>query len=374
MICARQEKVAVSPYLLCVWICLAATPLGAQTKPFSDQTSISRTQNTEPIGFGNGSFVVAPIPFESPSLGSGLALGGAFLFKNDRLSDASSIGFGAFKTSNDSEGVGAGLNLSWDEGTWRLRFAGAEADLNYDLFVNGAPVPVSQNLSGATVGLSYATAENVVYGGSVAYGEYTLVPRGGGILDGDFLRDRNLEIVRVSGYVEYDTRDDTFYPTSGRYASATLTNGIFLGEARSDYVKAVVSAAGYRQVFSDSVIAARAVACHANQAAPFFDSCSLGTTDNFRGYVSTEFLDDALFSIQAEYRSGKAGRLGFVAFAGAGAVDSDIAKAVGGKYRAAAGLGLRIRLSKSFPLDYAVDLSVNERGEDLLYISVGQRF
>ena len=122
------------------------------------------------------------------------------------------------------------------------------------------------------------------------------------------------------------------------------------------------------------MIAARAVACHANQAAPFFDSCSLGTTDNFRGYVSTEFLDDALFSIQAEYRSGKAGRLGFVAFAGAGAVDSDIAKAFGGKYRAAAGLGLRIRLSKSFPLDYAVDLSVNERGEDLLYISVGQRF
>jgi outer membrane protein assembly factor BamA len=351
-----------------------ATETSAQTKPFGDQTRVSHQKSTEPIGFGNGSLVVAPIPFESPSLGSGLALGGAYLFKNDVLSDASSLGLGAFKTSNGSEGFGAGLNLSWDEGKWKLRFAAADADLNYDLYAGGVPFGVNQDIAGGVAELTYTPVNDYAYGLSVGYGEYTLKPRGAGSLADDFLRDRDLEIVRISGFAAYDTRDDTFYPRDGAYASATLTNGIFVDGNRSDYLKGVVSAAGYWSVFSESVFAARAVACQANSAAPFFDSCSLGTTDNFRGFVSTEFLDEALFSVQAEYRTGRIGRLGLVAFAGAGAVDSEIAGAIGGDYKAAAGLGLRIRLSKSFPLGYAIDVSVNERGEDLLYISVGQRF
>jgi hypothetical protein len=38
------------------------------------------------------------------------------------------------------------------------------------------------------------------------------------------------------------------------------------------------------------------------------------------------------------------------------------------------GLGLRYRVSEKFPVDFAVDGSVSEDGDGLLYISVGQRF
>ncbi len=40
----------------------------------------------------------------------------------------------------------------------------------------------------------------------------------------------------------------------------------------------------------------------------------------------------------------------------------------------AVGLGLRYRVSKKFPVDFAVDGSLSDEGDSLLYISVGQRF
>ena len=183
-----------------------------------------------------------------------------------------------------------------------------------------------------------------------------------------------MKLARLSVFGEYDTRDDTMYPTEGAYLSGTISQGTFIDTGRDDYSKFVLSASGYQSAFANGVIAARVVGCTATSNAPFFDACALGQTDNFRGYVSTEFIDDALFSVQAEYRGQLIGRIGYVVFAGAGSVGDDFGRAVSGTYQTAAGVGLRLRLSKDFPLDYAIDYAINERDEELLYISVGQRF
>ncbi len=355
--------------LLCV-----PAPALAQNKPFQAPTDLAEKTAPDGYGFRTGSFVAAPIPFESPSLGTGLALGGAYLFQNDRLSDASSLGFGAFRSSNDSYGYGLGLNLAWDDDRWTMQFLAAEAALNYDLFVAGVPVPISQDISGARFQLAYSPIANYGYGGSLDYGEYTLKPRSLSSLPEEFQPDIALKIARLSAFAEYDTRDDTIYPTDGLYLKGTLTGGTFVDLDRSAYSKAVVSSTIYRPVFESGVVVAHAVGCESSDKAPFFDSCSIGTTDSFRGFISTEFIDDGLFSIQAEYRGQLVGRLGYTVFAGAAAIGDGLFDAAGGTYRSAAGLGLRIRLSKDFPLDYAIDFARNERGEDNLYISVGQRF
>ena len=130
----------------------------------------------------------------------------------------------------------------------------------------------------------------------------------------------------------------------------------------------------YWPVAEKGVLAVRGSACAATDEAPFFDSCALGGVDAFRGYVATEFIDNALLSAQIEYRGRLTNRLGFVAFAGIGGVGDDLGKALGGELKAAVGIGARIRLSKTFPVDYAIDVSHNEAGESILYISVGQRF
>ena len=67
-------------------------------------------------------------------------------------------------------------------------------------------------------------------------------------------------------------------------------------------------------------------------------------------------------------------RWGLVAFGGAGRVFDAFDSAVEEKLRYAGGVGLRIRLSKEFALDFAVDGTINDEGEEIAYIYVGQRF
>ena len=346
----------------------------AQNKPFDDPTTVITDDEASKIGFKQGSFVAAPIPFESPSLGTGLAVGASYLFQNDRVSDASSLTFGGFKSSNGSNAYGLGVDLAWNEDKWKFNFVLAEADLRYDVYVAGVPFSVRQELSGGKMDLAHKVYDSFSVGGSLGYGKYSLAPAGLSALPFDVLKDAQLEILRLSAYGEYDTRDDSMYPTSGALLSGTISRGFFLGAARDDYAKLVLAASAYFPVFADSVIATHGVACIATDEAPFFDACALGMTDNFRGFISTEFVDSALFSIQTEFRDRLTDRIGYVVFAGAGSVGDTFGSALSADFKAAAGIGLRFRLSKSFPLDYAIDVALNERGEDLLYISVGQRF
>ncbi len=88
----------------------------AQVQQIANPAKTISPVTTGSLGFTRGSVVVAPVPFQSPSLDTGLALGGAYLFKADEQSDSSSIGGGAFKTSNGSEGFGVGWNLSFAQG------------------------------------------------------------------------------------------------------------------------------------------------------------------------------------------------------------------------------------------------------------------
>ncbi|SEF39492.1 hypothetical protein SAMN05421751_10135 [Jhaorihella thermophila] len=46
------------------------------------------------FGFGQGSFIAAPIPFKSPLIGNGLALGGGYVFRSDEESKSSHLALG----------------------------------------------------------------------------------------------------------------------------------------------------------------------------------------------------------------------------------------------------------------------------------------
>lgn len=358
---------------LAVLAALVFAPAGAQPVDPSEPTGPVDLDTAETVGLRNGSFVLAPIPFENPSLGSGLALGGAYLFQADPGSGTSFVGLGAFKTSNDSRGYGFGLGTKLRSDQLNFSIRGADADLNYDLYAAGTPVPITQSVSAVEAEFGYGFRDNLTAGVGLSYANTVLSPRLG-VLPPNLALDADLELAKGKLFLTWDSRDDSMYPTTGALVSGEVTYGTFLNASDRDYWKAVVRAAGYRKLLGDGVLAGRVTACSASSDAPFFDACALGATDSFRGYSSTEFIDDALLSFQAEYRGQLYKRLGYVVFAGAGAVGPDLGAAAGGSYRTAAGIGIRYRLSKTFPLDYAIDLAANERGESLLYVSVGQRF
>lgn len=150
--------------------------------------------------------------------------------------------------------------------------------------------------------------------------------------------------------------------------------GEITGEVGSDYSKAVLQGSYFRPGFrAGDVLGMTATGCLASDKAPFFDACSIGLTDGFRGFSVTEYIGESLISAQVEYRGRIGGsRFGYVAFAGAASVGGTQTSSAGS--HGAVGVGARYRLSKDFPVDFSVDATLNTDGEELYYIFVGQAF
>ncbi|WP_170464933.1 hypothetical protein [Ruegeria arenilitoris] len=93
-----------------------------------------------------------------------------------------------------------------------------------------------------------------------------------------------------------------------------------------------------------------------------------------RGFPVTQFLDLRSASLQVEYRRQIWRRFGAAVFAGVGQTGDSFSNLSSGGTHSAYGVGGRYRVSKKFPIDFSVDWARNNKGDDQLYIYVGQRF
>lgn len=347
----------------------------AQNSVIERETNqIAAAENEAGIGLRKGSVIVAPIPFSNPMVGSGLALGAGYLFQTDSASKPSVLGLGALRSDNGSQAYGASVTLAFDANRWLLSALVAQADLNYDLITLLGTTPINQQGLLARLSLSYGVTSDLSFGVLLRYLDtsISLQSASSGGLAARYLPDVKIGIFSYGFISELDTRDDTLYPTSGQRIQVTAQNAVILNGPGGDYSKAFMTYDIYQKMGPSSVVALRAALCGASSNAPFYDQCSIGGTDSFRGFNATQFLDSRSASLQAEFRQRVTPRLGLVMFAGAGAVGShfDDLSSRG----AAGGLGIRYRVSKKFPVDFAIDGSYNDDDEALLYISVGQRF
>ena len=348
----------------------------AQADPLSndmlnESLDDAREQQT-PLGFGNGSVVVAPVPFKNVLIGAGLVLGGGYLFNIDEGSDTSIIGLGAMKSDNGTNAYGLGGKFVWDENRWQVSASLGQAEGFYDLYIGGLPIPVRQTGDIANLSVLRGVTSELLFGASMRYLDTTLgYDTSGSNLPP--LPEGQLEVGTFSLLAKWDTRDDDFSARNGHLLDGALTYGQVLNTSR-DYQKAVLTYNHYLPIGDRNSIATRFASCATSKDTPFFDQCSLGGTDGFRGFSPTEFLNDALLSAQAEYRHQFSNRFSGVAFAGFGNTGSDFTSISDTDVRYAGGLGMRFQLSKKFKAVFSVDVSYNDREEDLLYIYVGQRF
>ncbi|WP_240931791.1 BamA/TamA family outer membrane protein [Parasedimentitalea denitrificans] len=328
------------------------------------------------FGFSNGSVIVAPVPFSNPTIGSGLALGAGYLFKNDPDSKTSVIGIGAMRSDNGSQAVGLMTNLAFNNNRWLANFFAGKADVRYDLYTDNIAVPVHQDGDLARFNLAYGATEDLSFGGVFRYvnTSVSLDGSGGSIIPPEYSPDLKLEIITAGFSADWDRRDNSDYPTDGSRLTAEATRGFFLGRDRASYDKAHVIYDLYHPLGTDKTVAFRGVACAATDETPFFDQCSIGATDNMRGFNSTQFLDLRSTSLQAEYRQRFGARWGGVAFGGIGWTGEDLGSLGNDGSHSAVGIGVRYRVSKKFPVDFSVDISHNNLGDDQIYIYVGQRF
>jgi hypothetical protein len=337
------------------------------------QAQLIPREESATIGFSNGSFVAAPIPFQNPTIGAGFALGGGYLFKDEAESATSFLGLGGFKTDNGSYGYGLAGNVVLGANRWKFSGFVGEVNLTYDLYTAFGIREIDQTGSLAQMEIAYGVTPDLSFGVIGRYLDTSI--DADDTLPIDFLEDLGDATVSTIGLVgDLDTRDDTIYPTTGSQTKLTLYGNTFDGLRTRDYQKGIFLYDIYRPLGDKGVIAGQAALCGASDETPFFDLCSLGGTDAMRGFPVTEYLDNRLASVQVEYRRVFTGRLGGVIFAGAGSVGKETSDLSVADAHGAAGIGARLRLSKKFPVDYSIDVSWNNQDERLLYIYVGQRF
>ncbi|MFY0618219.1 BamA/TamA family outer membrane protein [Shimia sp.] len=375
MICSGVRRLSGAAFVFAILTTYAAQPAFAD--PLSGDTlntTLDNAANDEnPLGFGQGSFVVAPVPFKNVLIGGGLVLGGGYLFNIDEGSDTSVIGIGGLRSENGTNAFGLGGKLVFDQNRWQLSASLGQAEGFYDLYVGGIPVPVRQTGDVFNLSVLRGVTSELLFGAGVRYLDTTLGygGSGGGLPP---LPESQLRVALFNLLAKWDTRDDSFSARSGNLLEGTLSYGEVLDSSTRTYQRAIVTYNHYLPVGAQNAVALRLAACTNSTSTPFFDKCSLGGTDAFRGFSPTEFLNDALLSAQLEYRQQIGSRFGAVLFAGAGNTAANFADLGDTDFRYAGGLGLRFQLSKKFKATLSLDASINDRDEDLLYIYVGQRF
>jgi outer membrane protein assembly factor BamA len=362
---------------------VASQPLG-DVRPDAalDSESLDKSQG---IGFFNDTnFLVVPIPVSNPTIGSGGALAGAMLFKTDEKSKPSTIGVAGFYTSNGSWGGGAMADIWFHEDRYEAKLTGGYANISYDFYGIGSAagqsnVHVSLTQSGEMFqgAFSARVAPDFYLGAQARYmtikTKFNLPDIAGDLLDnGGPLAKLKNNIYLLGLTAAYDSRNNSFAPSSGALIKGEADFGLHDFATRNTYLRTTASYSRYDELDPDVVLASHASLCMVGGQVPIFDLCMFGSNNDLRGYATGRYQDKAMFAAQEELRVHAFWRIGFVAFGGIGSVAPSVAKFQ--DMLVAGGVGVRILVSKDYGVNVGLDGAINKDGDKSFYVHVGEAF
>ena len=331
--------------------------------------------------------VVVPIPSLNPTTGWGLAVPLMVIYKPESQSPDSPPWTTGIAGSYSENGTWAGaafhkMNLQND--TWRILTGAGYADVNYDFFGVGSAagdtnqsIPLNQQVAGALVEVLRETFTHWYVGLRLLYGRTDVrldtdraqLPPGFPPLPEIVLTST---LAAAGLRVQYDTRDNQFYPTEGSLFDIKVDR--FTDALGSDfnYTSNSLTYNRYLGLGDRQVLALRGITTFSSGDAPFFALSRIGGTD-LRGYISGQYMDRMMVAVQGEYRRGLTERFGVVAFAGVGEVAPDVGSLNSKNLLPSIGAGIRYRISKQHPINFRVDVA---RGNDdtAIYVGVGEAF
>lgn len=353
-----------------------------KSPPEPDQTS---TTTAKPKKEKRGTFIFAPFPISSPTLGRGLVLGIGYVFKlnkDDKLSPPSTIALAGAYTNSGSRAAGIGGKLYFGENKYQTTVIIAKGRVNFDFYGIGhiagrEPIKVPLRAGGTVFfGEFLRNAwKDIFVGPRFQYRNLYATVDGIRPIGGFEVPAIDLKSVSAAlgFHVQRDKRDSTFYPRKGSiidFAGNFFDQAI--GSARQ-YQTYSLSYNGYHSVSDKQVFAYRAMACSSTGSVPFYDLCLYGTNSDLRGYTAGQFQNRRMFATQAEYRIELPKRFGIVAFGGVGGIARNLDRFRFDELLPAAGAGLRFNLDKQNHINYRIDYGYGREG-GTLSISVGEAF
>ena len=326
-------------------------------------------------------WVVAPIPFNNPLLGAGLAGGVARLYKpadQPAQQRASMYGAGGMYAMNGSWALAAADRRYWAEGEIRSTLAAGTGEVRYDLGLNNSGqeqnAAVKQVFRGGVLDVAYHLRDRLWVGGGLKFARVTTTIPGLPVDVSDaslFLGEYSMGIFNMRA--EWDTRSDEFYPTDGILVHADINVSATALGSDSNYAKYEVSYNAYQAIDERNTLAWRVAAQTVSGDPPFFAFPWYGSGVDLRGYTPGIYVGRSLFAAQAEWRWQATRKLGLVAFAGGGGVYGKVPPFKQDDWLPAGGLGLRWRVADKYRVNFRIDYAW-AKGDQTLIISVGEAF
>ncbi len=174
--------------------------------------------------------------------------------------------------------------------------------------------------------------------------------------------------------LNYDTRDNIFYPYNGSYHQFQYVNYSSVTGSEYHYNNYFMDMRRFIRTYRYHVLALQLMMeMNAGQNVPFFQMAQIGGGALLRGYFNGRFYDRHAALMQAEYRVPVWRRVGVAGFAGAGEVADKINHYSLLCLKPSAGMGLRFRISDKEKVNARLDYGWGKNTSGL-YFEISEAF
>lgn len=365
--------------------CAPACPAGAQDEA-SDGAAEEPSEAPSDRGSRKPQVIFAPVPFSSPSSGTGIAAGAVAFYNPNGTPHQWITGGGVVWTSRGTKGVGAFHKMASPADTFRLNATVSFLDQESHFFgIDEAAGDRGDALTLQDKQLNFkATATFRVFANGFAGVRYQLGTHGARIDEGEDeppsltppppadQLDSTLSMIGPA--FTYDTTDSHTQPRRGVEIDATWTFGLDLLGNTFDHDKLVAESHAYFSLSDRTVLAASAQFCRADGDVPYYNLCLFGASADLRGYETGRYRDRASWALQGEIRHQLKPRWGGVAFFGVGGIAPSAGDLLDdSNLLPAGGIGVRYRPFKSNDVQLRVDVAVGKNDHGV-YVGIGEAF
>ena len=330
--------------------------------------------------------IFAPVPFSSPSSGTGLAAGAVAFYNPNDTPHQWITGGGVVWTSRGTKGLAAFHKMASTDDRFRLNATGSYLDQENHFFGIGEEAGDrgdALTLQDKQFNLK-ATATFQVFASGFAGVRYQLGTH-------DARTDENPDeppsltppppaseldstLSVIGPAFTYDTTDSHTQPRGGIEIDVTWTFGLdFLGNS-FDHDKLMAEGHAYFPLSERTVLATSAQFCSTDGEVPYYNLCLFGASADLRGYETGRYRDRASWAVQGEVRRQFKPRWGGVLFFGLGGIAPSAGDLVDeSNLLPAGGVGVRYRPFKNNDVQLRVDVAVGKNDHGI-YVGIGEAF
>lgn len=135
-----------------------------------------------------------------------------------------------------------------------------------------------------------------------------------------------------------------------------------------DYRKNSLDIKAYKEINDENCLAFQYVLETSTDNTPFYELYSLGSSMMIRGFLADRYIDNNFSGIQGEYKHYLNQKWVASIFGGFGSVSGELDEIYDGKWKMAAGIGLRYVFSEDENVKFRFDIGFNDDGGSAIYI------